>query len=114
MIEEDKLYTKVHHNTDASASEGWTLVLMERGSRFLCELNCGPKDQSLFQEALGLLCYVIQQTEDLSRFCSFPRGKLGQIDAELLILDEAAIVRINNFFYKFLKIVDDLVMNCFY
>ena len=66
VIEGDELYTKVHHNTDASASEGWTLVLMERSSRFLWELNCGPKDQSLFQEALALLCHVIQQTEDLT------------------------------------------------
>jgi hypothetical protein len=27
-------------------------VLMERSSRFLWELNCGAKDQTLFEEAL--------------------------------------------------------------
>ncbi|MGB5915497.1 MAG: hypothetical protein WBG63_11575 [Phormidesmis sp.] len=34
-IEEDELYTKVDKNVLPSASEGWTIVLMERGSRFL-------------------------------------------------------------------------------
>ena len=66
MIEGDKLHTKVHHNTAASESEGWTIVLMERSSRFLWELNCGAKDQSLFEEALQLLCEVIKQTQDLT------------------------------------------------
>jgi len=39
---------------------------MERSSRFLCELNCGAKDQTLFEEALQLLCEVIGQTQDLT------------------------------------------------
>jgi hypothetical protein len=47
-------------------SEGWTIVLMERGSRFLWELNCGPKDQQLFEQALQGLVAVIEQTEDLT------------------------------------------------
>jgi hypothetical protein len=41
-------------------------VLMERSSRFLWELNCGTKDQTLFEEALQLLCEVIEQTQDLT------------------------------------------------
>ncbi len=51
----------MHHNTAASDSEGWTRVLMERGSRFLWELACGRKDQQLFEAALKLLCQVIEQ-----------------------------------------------------
>jgi transposase-like protein len=34
VIEGDELYTKVHQNRLASDSEGWTIVLMERSSRF--------------------------------------------------------------------------------
>ena len=41
VIEGDELYTKVGSNQPASKSEGWTIVLMERGSRFLWELSCG-------------------------------------------------------------------------
>jgi hypothetical protein len=66
VIEADELYTKVAKNTAAWDSEGWTIVLMERGSRFLWELNCGPKDQQLFQHALQGLVAVIGQTEDLT------------------------------------------------
>jgi len=66
VIEGDELYTKVHHNTAASESEGWTIVLMERSSRFLWELSCGKKDESLFKKALELLCEVILQTQDLT------------------------------------------------
>jgi hypothetical protein len=66
VIEADELYTKVAKNTAAWASEGWTIVLMERGSRFLWELNCGPKDQQLFQQALQGLVAVIEQTQDLT------------------------------------------------
>jgi len=66
VIEGDELYTKVHHNTAASESEGLTIVLMERSSRFLWELNCGKKDKSLFKKALELLCEVILRTQDLT------------------------------------------------
>lgn len=66
VIEGDELYTKVHHNAAASDSQGWTIVLMERSSRFLWELDCGSKDEQLFKAALELLCEVIQQTQDLT------------------------------------------------
>ena len=66
VIEGDELYTKVAKNTASWASEGWTIVLMERSSRFLWELNCGPKDQQLFQQALKRLAAVIHQTQDLT------------------------------------------------
>ena len=43
-IEGDELYTKVDKNVPPADSQGWTIVLMERGSRFLWELHCGRKD----------------------------------------------------------------------
>lgn len=67
-IEGDELYTKVRQNLPAPDSEGWTIVLMERASRFLWELQCGRKDQLLFEEALQVLAEVIAQTGSLSLF----------------------------------------------
>ena len=67
-IEGDELYTKVDKNKPPSDSQGWTIVLMERGSRFLGELHCGRKDQQLFKEALDRLVQVIKQTDSLSLF----------------------------------------------
>jgi transposase-like protein len=67
-IEGDELYTKVNQNVPAPDSEGWTIVLMERGSRFLWELQCGRKEQLLFEEALQVLAEVIAQTGSLNLF----------------------------------------------
>jgi transposase-like protein len=67
-IEGDELYTKVDKNKPPSDSQGWTIVLMERGSRFLWELHCGRKDQQLFNQALACLAQVIEQTDSLSLF----------------------------------------------
>lgn len=67
-IEGDELYTKVAKNKPPSESEGWTIVLMERGSRFLWELHCGRKDQQLFEQALSGLAEVIEKTDSLSLF----------------------------------------------
>ncbi|MBP6219177.1 MAG: hypothetical protein KA436_11375 [Oligoflexales bacterium] len=52
VIEGDELYTKVHHNTAASESEGWTVVLMERASRFIWHMECGRRDKRLFKRAI--------------------------------------------------------------
>ena len=65
-IEGDELYTKVDKNVPPSASEGWTIVLMDRGSRFLWELHCGRKDKQLFEQALNCLAEVVKQTGSLS------------------------------------------------
>lgn len=67
-IEGDELYTKVDKNKPPLDSQGWTIVLMERGSRFLWELHCGRKDQQLFNQALECLAQVIEQTGSLSLF----------------------------------------------
>jgi len=66
FIEGDELYTKVHHNTPPLESEGWTIVLMDRASRFIWEMQCGEKEQSLFESTMQTLAQVIEQTGDLS------------------------------------------------
>lgn len=65
-IEGDERYTKVNQNKPPHESEGWTIVLMERGSRFLWELHCGRRNQHLFEQALTGLVEVIKQTDSLS------------------------------------------------
>jgi len=66
MIEGDELYTKVDQNKPPMESEGWTIVLMDRASRFIWELQCGEKEQGLFETAMQTLCQVIAQTHDLT------------------------------------------------
>ena len=48
IIEGDELYTKVGSNMPVEDCEGWTIVLMERASRFIWCLKCGKKDRTLF------------------------------------------------------------------
>ena len=65
-IEGDELYTKVDKNKPPCDSQGWTIFLMERSSRFLWELHCGRKDKQLFMTALDSLAKVIEQTNTLN------------------------------------------------
>ncbi len=64
-IEGDELYTKVGQNKPAHLSEGWTIVLLGRASRFIWELECGQRDTNLFKQAMTTLAQVIEQTDDL-------------------------------------------------
>ena len=68
IIEGDELYTKVNTNRPAADSTGWTIVLMDRASRFLWELKCGKRDQALFKQAMRTLADIIKQTDDLMLF----------------------------------------------
>lgn len=43
-------------------------MLMDRASRFVLELSCGKKNESLFLVAIQTLAEVIEQTEDLTLF----------------------------------------------
>ncbi|MBU0493065.1 MAG: hypothetical protein KKB13_14560 [Chloroflexi bacterium] len=65
LIEGDELY-KVDQNHPPAESEGWTVVLLDRASRFLWELHCGEKEHGLFETAMHTLGQVIEQTEDLA------------------------------------------------
>ncbi len=58
--------TRVYENKPPEESEGWTVGLMDRASRFIWELSCGPKTQTLFEKAMQTLGQVIDQTDDLS------------------------------------------------
>ena len=66
IIEGDELYTRVKKNVAPDASQGWTVVLMDRATRFLWDMQCGRKDRKLFKNAMRLLCHVIEQTGDLT------------------------------------------------
>ncbi len=63
IIEGDELYTKVGSNKAPFDSEGWTIMLMDRASRFIWELSCNKKDEDLFMQAIKRLSTVIAQTE---------------------------------------------------
>lgn len=66
FVEGDELYTKVKANKAPDQSAGWTLVLMDRASRFIWEMKCGQRTRALFQTAIETLQQVIEQTQDLT------------------------------------------------
>ena len=66
IIEGDELYTKIGKNVPPSESEGWTIVLMDRASRFIWALECGKKDERLFKKAMRILLKIIGKTDDLT------------------------------------------------
>lgn len=66
VVEGDEFYTRVRENRPPAQSEGWTIVLMERATRFLWELQCGERDETLFSNAMQTLAQVIAQTSDLT------------------------------------------------
>jgi IS1 family transposase len=68
VIEGDELYTKVKKNEGASESKGWTIVMMERASRFIWTLECDRKDQKLFLEAVTTLVELFDKTEVIKIF----------------------------------------------
>ena len=46
---------KVHSNQPPADSPGWTIVLMDRASRFIWDLSCGEHDRALFEQAIQTL-----------------------------------------------------------
>ena len=66
VIEGDEAYTKVHRNVPPHESSGWTIVLIDRASRFIWELDCGTKDRKLFKKAIATLEQIVSRTNDLS------------------------------------------------
>ncbi len=68
VIEGDEAYTKVHQNVPPDQSLGWTILLMDRASRFIWELDCGKKDRRLFKKAIKTLHKIVRHTNDLSLF----------------------------------------------
>ena len=68
VIEGDEAYTKVHQNVPPDQSLGWTILLMDRASRFIWELDCGKKDRRLCKKAIKTLNKIVRHTNDLSLF----------------------------------------------
>src|SRR5713101_2945678 len=68
VIEGDEAYTKVQKNVPPDQSPGWTILLMDRASRFIWELDCGKKDRKLFKKAIKSLDRIARHTHDLSIF----------------------------------------------
>ena len=66
MIEGDELYTRVNKTVAPDASQGWTVVLMDRATRFIWDMHCGRKTRQMLKKAMSLLCQVIEQTGDLT------------------------------------------------
>jgi transposase-like protein len=66
IIEGDELYTKIEKNVPVEECQGWTILLMERATRFIWALGCGKKDRTLFYNALQLLRDVITRTGDVT------------------------------------------------
>jgi hypothetical protein len=66
VIEGDEAYPNVGENVAPDESLGWTIALQDRASRWLWELDCGKREQSLFQQAIETLWEVIDQTNDVS------------------------------------------------
>lgn len=66
VIEGDETYTKIEKNLPPDDSEGWTVVLIDRMSRFIWMLECGKKDLNLFKNAMLTLCDIIEKTGDVT------------------------------------------------
>lgn len=66
VIEGDEGYTRVKENLPADQSLGWTILLMDRVSRFIWTLNCGKRDKKLFKKAIQRLAAIIHHTADVT------------------------------------------------
>src|SRR5918911_3511719 len=82
VIEGDEAYTKVQKNVPPDQSPGWTILLLDRASRFIWELDCGKKERQLFHKAITSLDKIARQTHDLSLFTDGER-RYGQLLFEI-------------------------------
>ena len=74
ILEGYELYTRVEKNKPPSESEGWTIVLMERATRFIWTLECGEKQRKLFLEAVVTLVDIFDKSEGLALFTDGERS----------------------------------------
>ncbi len=66
VIAGDEFYTKVHENVPPEESKGWTIVFMDRTSRFIWEMTCGKKDRALFEKVIETLAEIVEHTDDIT------------------------------------------------
>lgn len=78
ITEGDEFYTKIDKNVPQEESSGWTVVLMDRASRFIWELSCGKKDRKLFKKAIKTMQILVNQSQDITLLTDGERryGKL--------------------------------------
>ena len=65
-FEGDELYTVVGKRGAPCDSQGWTVVILERASRFIVEQRCGEKDEAMFRRVMGTVADYLKQSEDLT------------------------------------------------
>jgi len=65
-FEGDELYTIVKQRGEASDSQGWTAVVMERASRFIVEQHCGYKDEEMFHRVMNTIAGYVEQSDDVT------------------------------------------------
>jgi len=82
VIEGDEAYTKVQKNVPPEQSLGWTILLLDRASRFIWEIDCGKKERKLFHKAITSLDKIARQTQALSLFTDGER-RYGHLLFEL-------------------------------
>lgn len=82
IIEGDELYTRVHNNKPQEDSEGWTIMLIERASKFIWEFECGLKDKNLFTRVIERLVRLVENTESFTMVTDGER-RYGNILLEL-------------------------------
>ena len=82
MIEGDEAYTKVQKNVPPDQSPGWTILLLDRASRFIWEIDGGKKDRKLFQKAIKSLDKIARQTHDRRIFTDGER-RYGHLLCEI-------------------------------
>ena len=56
----------VKKNVDPSESEGWTIILMDRATRFIWEMSCSKKVKKLFLKAMRKLVKMIKKDKDIT------------------------------------------------
>jgi hypothetical protein len=66
VSEGEEAYTKVQKKVPPDQASGWTILLMDRASRFMGEVECGKKERTLFHKAIKSLDKIARQTHDLS------------------------------------------------
>jgi len=109
VVEGDELYTKVNKNVPQEDSEGWTVMLMERASRFILDLTCGKKDKDLFMGAMAVLAEVVRSTKDVTLLTDGERRyskylfqicydflRTGKSGRPKKVLKENVVVRLKN------------------
>ena len=67
IVEGDELYTKIGKNVPSSESEGWTIVLMDRASRFILTVTDLGEPREIPQEKRKLKGFVTNNHDTVFR-----------------------------------------------